>query len=307
MADIQDIAKRTLIPRYRVCNARPDYACILSKLLEPLLLVCHWPRGGGADRLIAAIGTGRLHAGQRRQQPCPASHPAVVMPRAHGVGDFIDPEASLQPSLSDLNRWSPMPTPNYHEMRSEACCGCTVVLGMIGGLVSLTQIYALNSTAPFSSDDPLRVCHLLTWLRCPSVAAAAAAVAAAHDQGAAAAAAGKAGITRVIHGAVRRCGGAGSEWWHIVGSIIYVEAVVALVCLGGLMWGDPGTLKRSAERCFPLPEEVRRRLMGNPSVPSGRPACPEVGSIAGMPNITESRAGRTETFCTRCMICECNF
>jgi hypothetical protein len=68
MADIQDIAKRTLIPRYRVCNARPDYACILSKLLEPLLLVCHWPRGGGADRLIAAIGTGRLLAAGRRRR-----------------------------------------------------------------------------------------------------------------------------------------------------------------------------------------------------------------------------------------------
>eukprot|EP01047_Picozoa_sp_COSAG01_P034027 COSAG01_NODE_2534_length_7489_cov_17.264953_7_plen_111_part_00 len=33
--------RRTSILRYRVCNTRPDYACILSKLIESLLLACH--------------------------------------------------------------------------------------------------------------------------------------------------------------------------------------------------------------------------------------------------------------------------
>jgi hypothetical protein len=46
---------RTLIPRYRVCNARPYYACILSKLLaEPLLLACHLAGGARARSWAAA-------------------------------------------------------------------------------------------------------------------------------------------------------------------------------------------------------------------------------------------------------------
>ena len=41
---------------------------------------------------------------------------------------------------------------------------------------------------------------------------------------------------------------------------IYAEAVTAIICLLGLMWGDPGTIKRSPETSFPLPELVSERL-----------------------------------------------
>ena len=41
---------------------------------------------------------------------------------------------------------------------------------------------------------------------------------------------------------------------------IYMEAATAIICLLGLMWGDPGTVKRTPENCFPLPEIVAERL-----------------------------------------------
>ena len=43
-------------------------------------------------------------------------------------------------------------------------------------------------------------------------------------------------------------------------SLLYLEAVIALICLCGLMWGDPGTLKRTPERCFPIPQVVLDKL-----------------------------------------------
>ena len=41
---------------------------------------------------------------------------------------------------------------------------------------------------------------------------------------------------------------------------LYAEAALAMLCLLGLMFGDPGTLKRSRAVCFPLPREVADRL-----------------------------------------------
>jgi hypothetical protein len=57
---------------------------------------------------------------------------------------------------------------------------------------------------------------------------------------------------------------------------IYAEAATAIICLIGLMWGDPGTVKRTPENCFPLPEVVAERLR------NGR-------SLDGVGNVTEVR------------------
>lgn len=38
--------------------------------------------------------------------------------------------------------------------------------------------------------------------------------------------------------------------------LVYTEAAVAIICLLGLMWGDPGVVHRSTDSCFPLPEQV---------------------------------------------------
>jgi len=66
---------------------------------------------------------------------------------------------------------------------------------------------------------------------------------------------------------------------------IYAEAATAIICLIGLMWGDPGTVKRTPENCFPLPEVVAERLR------NGR-------SLDGVGNVTED--GRV--FCIRCLV-----
>ena len=41
---------------------------------------------------------------------------------------------------------------------------------------------------------------------------------------------------------------------------IWAEAATAITCLIGLMWGDPGTIKRSPATSFPMPELVAERL-----------------------------------------------
>jgi len=54
---------------------------------------------------------------------------------------------------------------------------------------------------------------------------------------------------------------AGDALTNSIGTIfLYVEAAVAGVCLLGILFGDPGTLKRSPEACFPIPEQVMDRL-----------------------------------------------
>ena len=67
--------------------------------------------------------------------------------------------------------------------------------------------------------------------------------------------------------------------------LIYLEAVIALVCLFGLMWGDPGTIKRSPRTCFPQPSVVADKLR-----------CGE--SLAMLGNIDTG----DRTFCTRCLV-----
>eukprot|EP00933_Yihiella_yeosuensis_P037754 TRINITY_DN31748_c0_g1_i1.p1 TRINITY_DN31748_c0_g1~~TRINITY_DN31748_c0_g1_i1.p1 ORF type:complete len:282 (+),score=37.32 TRINITY_DN31748_c0_g1_i1:67-912(+) len=66
--------------------------------------------------------------------------------------------------------------------------------------------------------------------------------------------------------------------------LIYMEAAIAIFCLLGLMWGDPGVVKRSKQNCLPLPEEVARKL--------------QAGEPLGSQNITDG----DRTFCVRCCV-----
>lgn len=67
---------------------------------------------------------------------------------------------------------------------------------------------------------------------------------------------------------------------------IYAEAATAIFCLLGLMWDDPGTIKRTVENCFPQPDIVADKLANGESLDS-------VGNIAG-------DDGRV--FCIRCLV-----
>ena len=68
-------------------------------------------------------------------------------------------------------------------------------------------------------------------------------------------------------------------------TLIYAEAVIAIICLGGLLMGDPGTIKRTPENCFPLPEQVAELIR------QGRP-------VEGLRNVRDG--GRS--FCVRCLV-----
>ena len=74
-------------------------------------------------------------------------------------------------------------------------------------------------------------------------------------------------------------------WWWLFFCLIYGEAACAIGCLLGIMWGDPGVVKRSEETCFPIPAEVAHRLRRGLS-------------LEQMGNVTED--GRT--YCIRCLL-----
>lgn len=47
---------------------------------------------------------------------------------------------------------------------------------------------------------------------------------------------------------------------------IHVEAILAMVCLLGLMWGDGGVVQRSRRTCFPVPPAVLAALQAGSSL-----------------------------------------
>lgn len=73
-------------------------------------------------------------------------------------------------------------------------------------------------------------------------------------------------------------------WW-VCFIAIHAEAVVALICLAGLLFGNPGVIRRSPATCLPMPSEVVDRIKRNMS-------------MDGLPNIIEGGS----TFCVRCFV-----
>ena len=149
-----------------------------------------------------------------------------------GGDDAVDTE-SLEGSAmlwkeGDVNSLPPLPTPVYSEMRAEAACGCSLVIGIIIVLVGSTHA---SLAVPFPGKGP-------------------------------------------------------SDFVRMVGlGLIWSEAVVAMLCLLGLMWGDPGVVKRTPETCFPLPDAVAERLHNG-------------HSLEGMANIIEG----DRVYCIRCLV-----
>ena len=66
---------------------------------------------------------------------------------------------------------------------------------------------------------------------------------------------------------------------------LYIEAFLAMVCLIGILFGDPGALKRSPSSCFPLPPSISDKLRAKQS-------------LAHLDNIYTNG----QIFCVRCCI-----
>merc|ERR1712216_419492 len=67
--------------------------------------------------------------------------------------------------------------------------------------------------------------------------------------------------------------------------LLWAEAGVAFICLLGLMWGDPGVIKRTPERCQPVPVQVLERWHNGQTT-------------VGMANVNEGN----RTYCVRCLV-----
>ena len=72
---------------------------------------------------------------------------------------------------------------------------------------------------------------------------------------------------------------------------VYSMSAIALVCLAGLMFGDPGVVQRSEATCFPIPEEVQRRISDGSH-----------GTDGSASNIVDG----DRSFCVRCLVWRSN-
>jgi len=75
-------------------------------------------------------------------------------------------------------------------------------------------------------------------------------------------------------------------WWWFFLVAIYLEAFLAVCCLLGILYGDPGVVKRSPENCLPLPEVVAERLQRGES-------------LEGLENLQHEQLG---SYCVRCCV-----
>ena len=73
--------------------------------------------------------------------------------------------------------------------------------------------------------------------------------------------------------------------------MLYVESAIAILCLIGLLLGDPGVVKRNVRNCLPIPDEVAERMA------SGAPQQEHYGG-----NITEEIDGFERVYCVRCFV-----
>jgi len=89
----------------------------------------------------------------------------------------------------------------------------------------------------------------------------------------------------VIHASVI-LGGLSLPVSQIILLAAWTEAVVALFCLVQVQRLDPGVIERSEERCSPLPQVVRERIL-------------EGQSLTGLTNIDDHDHG---SFCVRCLL-----
>ena len=73
-------------------------------------------------------------------------------------------------------------------------------------------------------------------------------------------------------------------------SVIWTLVLIALLCLLGLVFGDPGVIARSEERCAPVPEGRIRELLA-----SGTP-------LSSQPDVRNVEDATHGSYCVRCLV-----
>jgi len=161
-------------------------------------------------------------------RPTATEPPDTAPPPPPGTAaeEILDGHATGRADLP-LSALPAMPPPRLMSMRTEAACGCTTVLAIIGVCVGGTHWSVLVLG---KMDNPFPPLFL---------------------------------------------------------SAIWAEALVALLCLAGLMFGDPGVVERSELRCLPMPDDIADLLRAGQAIP------------ADMRNIEDAVQG---TYCVRCMV-----
>lgn len=88
-------------------------------------------------------------------------------------------------------------------------------------------------------------------------------------------------------------------------ALIYSEAVLALVCMMGILFVDPCVVNRSPENCFPLPPEIESWLMegGKEEDGGGRSTWQQHRRTHGLQlYIKGTENAKQGVYCTRCLL-----
>lgn len=90
-------------------------------------------------------------------------------------------------------------------------------------------------------------------------------------------------------------------WWTFF-SLIYAEVGISMICLGGLLWTDPGVVHRSTENSFPIPVQCEAWIQahaqqGKPDSCVEPPTPPTEYYIASAEPNTPG-----DTYCVRCLV-----
>jgi hypothetical protein len=87
-------------------------------------------------------------------------------------------------------------------------------------------------------------------------------------------------------------------WWTFL-IMVYSEAGIALLCLLGLMWADPGVVKRSPENSFPIPIQCEAWIQAHIMI-DGKPEAAEPPPEHYIGSSDPSTPG--DSYCVRCLV-----
>lgn len=80
------------------------------------------------------------------------------------------------------------------------------------------------------------------------------------------------------------------EFADIVVLLIWLWAIIAIFCTAYIIFAEGGIIRRSEQTCYPIPDEVAKRLMSNES-------------LRGMSNISGPPGSKMHgTYCVRCLV-----